>query len=200
MTPEKEKLLLENIGLAVSTAVKFARTKNLDLKELIQVGITGTVTSRSKNKFSKGLLGAVMIWKGEEHHGCAFSTFAVPRIWSALVRAEHKNFVIPPAFRRRRADVTFFSDIDARGEPGQYDYMKGEGPDITVQIDNKIDIENALEKLPERTRYVIRKGVLEGESQTQLGLSLGLSKNRVGQIYKMGIRKLRASHALDNVV
>lgn len=145
--------------------------------------------------------------------GVKFCTMAYPYIRNALSHGARREFgaVYLPVYKRRAYSALLYGDdvpdgldptdvrsMRALGEgvlslDTEYmaDRMLGSEDEELQRVEQRADLERLLGRLESREWYVIVHRLAYGEELRQVGDALGLSRERVRQIEKQAMKKLR---------
>lgn len=117
-------------------------------------------------------------------------------------RVENYAALITAAIRKRAIDLSRSASSEKRNEQTAYVSQATEHGDEFSQVEDAIDaalaverIRDALDQLDVREREVVIAVAVRGEAQTVVAARLGITKQRVGQIYSLAKTTLRqAAH------
>lgn len=70
-----------------------------------------------------------------------------------------------------------------------YIYLKSMSENNIDLVDYVIDIENALNKLPDRYRFIIKKIHVEGYQQKEVAEMLDVTKSTLNGVYKNALKE-----------
>ena len=226
----RNEIIERNMGLVVSTALKFLKTYGAELEDLIQEGIIGLITAVERFDYTKGF---------------KFSTFAVPYIKQKIQRyiwkqskAVHvsaktysklnkiyfleekynnltvENVVAEMGLDKNRAlellalrfpAVSLNQPLIENGED-LIDIIPDEQSEISKEYEErelKEKIEESFKALTEMEQKVIKMRYgLEGPimTQRQIAEKLGVTKQRIWQIEKTAIKKLQNNRRIKKLL
>ena len=72
-----------------------------------------------------------------------------------------------------------------------HDLVEDDDADVASESAQISEIWNAIERLPERSRYIMRLRFIEGRTLEETGEKLNLTRARIKQIQDDSLRKLR---------
>jgi RNA polymerase primary sigma factor/RNA polymerase sigma factor len=166
----KNQIIRANLRLVVSIAKRYVRRVE-DFFELVSDGNMSLIRAAEKFDVSRGN---------------KFSTYAS---WAIM-----KNFArtIPDALRRQDRFSTSHSEMFSTVADARGDYYEQE----SAQIQRESQVKRILGKLDERERQLVtsRFGLIRGQEPLtlkQVGVAMGVSKERVRQIQVRAMSRLR---------
>lgn len=157
----RDQVILSNIGL-VKVAIKSLGMSMLD-EDLHSIGIVGLI--KALDGFDPDL-------------GNKFSTYAVPAIKHAIIRA----------LRKKSIPIDYSLDAAATLDNGdfvEYKDMVSNGKDFEKEIVAICDMKHAIQNLSETDMSILRLRVADGKNQCQIAKALGISQAQVSRKLKM---------------
>jgi RNA polymerase sigma factor FliA len=144
---------------------------------------------------SAGVIGLIQsVDKFEPERGFDFSTYAVPRIWGAMLDEVRSMDWVPRLARERGEPVPAFLSI----QEFEFDYFAASaiGPDAEAEVQDELTrrmerVRRAISYLPKRHRMVLEGYYLQGMRQRQFAELWGVSPSRVCQMMKEALAELR---------
>jgi len=174
----RNQIIRANLRLVVSIAKQYVGAAK-DFFELVSDGNISLLRAVEKFDVSRG---------------CRFSTYAS---WAIM-----KNFArtIPGALRRRGRFCTNHAETFSNAEDARTDPYEQE----SAQAERESQVEGILKRLNERERQIVtsRFGLARGREPLglkQLGVALGVSKERVRQIQCRAMSKLKIAAEEDQI-
>jgi RNA polymerase primary sigma factor len=164
----EDKLASHYIDMVHNLANKFAKTSNIGADEF----------------FSEGLLGLNYAIKNYDYHrGAKFGTFAYKPI-------QHKMIKIIRSYKKRDIETEWY---DSYNENLNFSDKKNEPSYEIEQEELEQRLFSNFENLPNREKVVLSKRFLELSKLTQIEIAsmLKLSKQRIAQIEKKGLERLK---------
>lgn len=178
MTPEaRNKLVEENLGLAVFFAKKFRATR-MDLEDLVQEAYLGLIEAAERF---------------DPNYGTKFSTYARWRIVKTImdsIRTRNEMIRVPRSQKKKDC-------LSLDGLLNAAERLVDPAPPVYELIDEEEKrqaVHDCIRKLSKREGIVVRlrHGVnTERLTLVRVGQILGVSPERVRQIQKEGEKKLR---------
>ncbi|WP_102412460.1 sigma-70 family RNA polymerase sigma factor [Beduinella massiliensis] len=195
---ERERLILDNTKLVWYVVRRlYGHSPAEKQEELYHYGLEGLV--KAARDF-------------DPERGVKFGTMAYPYIRNALGHGARREFgsVYLPVYKRQAYSALLYGDgipaeiapdeartMQALGEgllslDTEYmaDRLGGEDQELE-RAEQRADVERLLGQLKSRERYVIVHRLAYGEKLRQVAEALGLSRERVRQIEKRAMEKLR---------
>jgi RNA polymerase primary sigma factor len=168
----KTKIVCANLRLVVSIARRYARPTQ-DFFELVSDGNVSLLRAVDKFDFSRGN---------------KFSTYATWAIMKNFARTFHDANRQSDRFRNGQSDLFTYTE-DKRADEHEQE---------SAQIQRESQVKTVLERLDERERQIVtaRFGLAGGHEPltlTQVGVAMGVSKERIRQIQTRAISTLRAA-------
>lgn len=171
----RHDVLEQNIGL-VGMLARRRRGDATDVQDLMQEGVLGLMEA---------------LRRFDPDRGTRFSTYAVFWVRHALRRGQlrdEQTVRIPEGARARGKGLSRVEDVPPLAS----------APTLDAQLDdsrNLTELPSALEQLPRRERWIIRQRFgLEGtppRTLAQLGEELGVSRQRVRQLERRALARIR---------
>jgi len=168
---EARNLLIKSImPLVTYIASKRYHSKNVDdLEDYIQVGYIGLLKSIEKFDHTRGTRLTTYAWKAINSHITNFKN-------------NTRSLIKVPQIV---TDLPIFEDTIN---------------DIcSLDVELKLPIDLRLDILSERDRWVIEQSYLKERTLQQIGVDLGITRERVNQLRKRAIGKLRNVHCKNKV-
>jgi RNA polymerase sigma factor (sigma-70 family) len=156
----------DHIGIAGAAAARFARIENVDIEDSEAFGDACVALVRAALAF-------------DPERGLQFSTLAVRACNNAVLDGLRQR----TGWRRRERDKLHFHAI------GDTDHECTARSEIDVQEIVR-DVHAAIDKLPERNSYIVQRR-LEGATLETIGAEVGLTKERVRQIWLQSLEMMR---------
>ena len=168
----KTQIVCANLRLVVSVSKRYVRPTR-DFFELVSDGNVSLLRAVNKFDFSRGN---------------KFSTYATWAIMKNFARTLHD------AARHRDRFCTNHSEMFSYTEDVRVDQYEQE----SAQIQRKSQVKSILERLDERERQIVtaRFGLASGHEPltlAQVGVAMGVSKERIRQIQARAMSTLRAA-------
>ena len=172
----RNRLARSMLRYVTQWAQRYSR-RGLPLLDLVQVGSLGVMRAIEKFDLARQ---------------CAFSTYATFWIRQMMQRAVTTSQVVCAGVDGPRPGTELkrtrsLSDADLRRGVEQ-SMLVTEEPAI-VSIDLSSRVQAAIDTLPQRQQTIVR-GRMKGQTQSQLGLECGISKERVRQLEAEAHRSL----------
>ena len=87
--------------------------------------------------------------------------------------------------------------MNARALLDNYIYLKSMSESNIDLVDYVIDIENALDKLSERYRFILEKIHVEGYQQKEVAEMLDVTKSTLNGVYKNALKEFERHYSYD---
>lgn len=87
--------------------------------------------------------------------------------------------------------------MNARALLDNYIYLKSMSESNIDLVDYVIDIENALDKLSERYRFILEKIHVEGYQQKEVAEMLDVTKSTLNGVYKNALKEFERYYSYD---
>ena len=87
--------------------------------------------------------------------------------------------------------------MNARALLDNYIYIKSMSESNIDLVDYVIDIENALDKLSERYRFILEKIHVEGYQQKEVAEMLDVTKSTLNGVYKNALKEFERYYSYD---
>lgn len=88
-------------------------------------------------------------------------------------------------------------NMNARALLDNYIYLKSMSESNIDLVDYVIDIENALDKLSERYRFILEKIHVEGYQQKEVAEMLHVTKSTLNGVYKNALKEFERYYSYD---
>lgn len=195
---ERERLILDNTKLVWYVVRRlYSHSPAEKQEELYHYGLEGLV--KAARDF-------------DPERGVKFGTMAYPYIRNALGHGARREFgsVYLPVYKRQAyAAMLYGDDVPDGLDPADVRSMRALGEGVLSldteymadrvggedegldRVEQRTDLERALAKLESREWYVIVHRVIYGAGLQMVGDALGLTRERVRQIEKRALKKLR---------
>lgn len=131
-----------------------------------------------------GLLNAVRCWKPDG--GAGLNTTAMYHISMSVSRELNGG-----VDQRSRQRVSHLSEMDDETGFGLLSVLAVEEADTGPSAEEVDGLNRLLRKIPERERNILTARIVNGRSLDEIGIDIGLSKERVRQLQVRALRKLR---------
>lgn len=174
-------------GVVIAIGTRFARSHLGELADFMQDGWVGAVEAVDAFDPSEGV---------------KLPTFAKHRIEGAMLDGMRRR----DHLTRHHRDLVRAGEVLALEPPVSIDAEDSNGITIAdtlidlaaIHLDEgievRLDICDALDRLPEREAYVLRQHYFAGRSMSELSAELGVTLSRVSQLAKKG--RIRLSEGL----
>lgn len=182
-----EDLVEGNLSLVISIANIYSNI--MPTEDLIQEGNYGLIMAA--NDFNEEL-------------GCAFSTFATPYIRRAILEAIERDSRLVRRPHHQQSGFVWNESLDEELSDGEGSVttkadMLADEDNMADEFDEKEEISaivsECLDKLTERERYIVTSvfgiGTDIPMGYKMLACELGISEERVRQIYLSALKKMR---------
>lgn len=170
----------DHMGLVNWVARKYHQTykDKYEYDDLVQVGCIGLC--KAIEKFNPEL-------------GYEFTTYAVPKIKGQIAMLIRDDRFYPIHKKDRfNPSSAFISLNQLVSDEGSIEYIDTiKGRDQLDSVFERIDLENALSKLPDLERTVIDYYYFKDLTQTEIGELIGTSQNHVSRLLKRTLEKLK---------
>jgi RNA polymerase sigma factor FliA len=205
-----------------AAAMVFPRVRDhIDFEELVSLANAGLAEAARRYDPSRGASFATFAWyrvHGAIIDGLRRATHLPRRTWAKLVALRAASDYLENRAEREAAatragapapagaaalaalrdamsairtiHVTSLEGMREQGfEPG------GEAPELAAQIDTRklgARLREAIERLPERERALMKKHYWEGKNLLEAGAELGISKSWASRLHAQAVERLRA--------
>lgn len=175
--PARNQLVQSMLRYVVKWA-KLYSLKGLPMLDLVQVGALGVM--RAIEKF-------------DLDHGASFTTYATFWIRQTMQRANLRRDVIRIEFSPESPDEDLkhtnrLSDVQLANVPDQS--VTGSPAERSESKDFSAYVQAAIDTLPTRQQTIVRRR-MDGDSQSAIGDSMGITKERVRQLEHDAYRALK---------
>ena len=193
------RLVAENTGLVRSVALRFCN-RGVDYEDLCQIGHIGMIKA---------------IRNFDIDRGCAFSTYAVPLIIgeikrflrddgevkisrelkrrSALIMSAREKFIADYGYEPKLSDLSAVCGMTAEEISEDFSLEDRLGKDETPEINEKIALKQAIERLPRPEREIILLRYFKQMTQIEVGRVLGMTQVTVSRREQKALDRLRVA-------
>lgn len=152
---------------------------------------------------SSGIIGLAEAWdRFDPERGVAFVAYAVPRVRGAIIDAIRASDWVPRKARMKAretgepvASLISFDGSQSDGEtdaPGRIADKDTPEPGFELlAAEQRQELLLALNRLPERERYIISAHYFEGVQLAHIAGEFGVTESRVSQLHGRALRMLR---------
>jgi RNA polymerase sigma factor FliA len=178
--------------VARSAAARYGLPTGVDTDDLVTSGVMGVVEAWSRYDSSRDV---------------PFEAYAARRLKGAVIDAIRAADWVPRKTRERARHtgdaVAALVSIDASHSDRTaladvlVDRSCPKPETRLLEADTRDELVDAVERLPERERMIVRSHYFEGALFRDIGISLGVSSSRVSQLHSRALGSLRRD--LDNI-
>ena len=215
----KEELIKGNLKLVLSVLKSFSG-RTLDLDDLFQVGVIGLIkaidnfdlthqvrfstyavpmiigeikrylrdnSSLRISRSIKDLAYKAMKMKDE----LTFLNNKEPTTFEIAERLHISEWEVIQALNSLKDTVSMFEPIYSDG--GDVIYLSDQlsNDDDVYDLETKISLKNALNKIKDKEKYIILERYMMGRTQTELAEEIGISQAQISRLEKNGLAKIK---------
>ena len=215
----KDELINGNLKLVLSILRKYNnRTDNLD--DLFQVGCIGLIKAIDNFDLSHGvrfstyavpmIVGEIKRYLRDNNSvriarsikDTAYKALRVkeeltningrePKVWEIANKMNLSEFEVGNALNSLKDTISMYEPIYNDG--GDVIYLEDQlnSDDGYYDLDTKIALKNALNKLKEKEQYILIERYLIGKTQMELSEEIGISQAQISRLEKSGLENIK---------
>lgn len=175
--PERDRLAAEHLPVARALAFRRHQHSSEDLDELVADALLGLAEALNRYDPSRGI---------------PFRAYAIPRMIGAIMDGKRVRDHLTRG-ERRRAVAAGIDDSPALARATSFevteDWLTLAAPE--QDHDLRMHLEDLIDGLPERERFVLVMRHQWGLTNVELGDAMGITASRVSQIFHKAASRLR---------